>query len=55
MHCPGMLFPYARRIVSDVVADGGYSPLMLSPIDFLGLYLKKKREQLPPAEQATIN
>lgn len=55
VHCPGMLFPYARRIISDVVMDGGYAPLMLSPIDFLGIYLQKKRDQLEHSEQATIN
>jgi preprotein translocase subunit SecB len=35
---PHMLFPFARRIISDVVRDGGMPPLMIEPIDFLGLY-----------------
>jgi len=38
---PHMLFPYARRIISDVVRDGGMPPLMIEPIDFLSLYRNK--------------
>ena len=36
-----MIFPFARRIVSDVVRDGGMPPLMIDPIDFAGLYQSK--------------
>jgi preprotein translocase subunit SecB len=39
--CPSMLFPYARRILSDVTRDGGFPPLMLDPIDFGRLYQQK--------------
>lgn len=42
IYCPSMLFPYARRIVSDVVRDGGFPPLMLDPIDFAVLYQSHK-------------
>ena len=38
---PHMLFPFARRIVADVVRDGGMPPLMIEPIDFAGLYRAK--------------
>ncbi len=38
--CPFVLFPFARRVVSDVTRDGGFPPLMLDPIDFHQLYLK---------------
>ncbi len=44
VHCPNILFPYARRIISDTVRDGGYPPLMLAPIDFMGLYQQKKNQ-----------
>lgn len=36
--CPFVLFPYARRIVSDATRDGGFPPLMLEPIDFFAMY-----------------
>ena len=40
--CPTMIFPFARRILSDVVRDGGFPPLYLDPIDFSQLYRNKK-------------
>ena len=44
IYCPNMLFPYARRIVSDSVRDGGFPPLMLDPIDFAALYQRHIQE-----------
>jgi preprotein translocase subunit SecB len=38
IQAPHMLFPFLRRIVSDVVRDGGMPPLMIEPIDFMALY-----------------
>ena len=38
IECPRMLFPFLRRIVSDVTRDGGFPPLNLENIDFLKLY-----------------
>ncbi|MEZ5757697.1 MAG: protein-export chaperone SecB [Emcibacteraceae bacterium] len=38
VEAPRQIFPYARRILSDVTRDGGFPPLMLEPIDFAGLY-----------------
>ena len=38
IECPRMLFPFLRRIVSDVSRDGGYPPLNLENIDFVSLY-----------------
>jgi preprotein translocase subunit SecB len=45
VYCPNILFPYARRVISDVTRDGGFPPLMLAPIDFYGLYMQKKSQQ----------
>jgi len=41
---PHMLFPYARRIISDAVRDGGMPPLMIEPIDFAGLFRSKQAQ-----------
>lgn len=41
---PHILFPYARRIISDAVRDGGMPPLMIEPIDFAGLYRSKQAQ-----------
>lgn len=46
IECPRIIFPFARRIVSDVTRDGGYPPLMLDIVDFAGIYraeLEKRR------------
>ena len=44
VHCPFLMFPFAREIVATVTRAGGYPPLMLDPIDFASLYLAKKKE-----------
>jgi preprotein translocase subunit SecB len=36
--CPTILFPFVRRVLADVVRDGGFPSLMLDPIDFARLY-----------------
>ena len=38
IECPRMIFPFLRRIVSDVTRDGGFPPINLEPIDFMALY-----------------
>lgn len=38
IECPRMIFPFARRIVSDVTRDGGFPPVNLEMIDFVALY-----------------
>jgi preprotein translocase subunit SecB len=44
IECPRLLFPFMRRIVSDIVSDGGLPPLMIEPIDFAALYRSKVME-----------
>lgn len=39
--CPTLIFPFARRILSDMVRDGGFPPLLLEPIDFGRLYAQR--------------
>lgn len=38
IECPRMIFPFLRRVVSDVTRDGGFPPLNLENIDFMSLY-----------------
>ncbi|MWV27050.1 protein-export chaperone SecB [Aurantiacibacter rhizosphaerae] len=42
---PRLLFPFARRVVSDAIRDAGFAPLMLDPIDFNGLYVQRMQQQ----------
>ena len=51
IECPRLIFPYLRRIVSDVTRDGGYPPLNLEQVDFLSLYraeLARRQASQPP-------
>ena len=38
IECPRMMFPFVRRIVSDMTRDGGFPPFNMDPIDFVALY-----------------
>ena len=42
---PRVLFPFARRVVADVIRDGGFPPLLIEPIDFAVLYQRHLEEQ----------
>ena len=41
IECPLILFPFLRKIVADVTGDGGFAPLMLSPVDFAALFQQR--------------
>ena len=54
IQAPHMLFPFVRRIVSDVVRDGGMPPLMIEPIDFAALFRARAAEnQMRPGSLPT--
>lgn len=38
IECPRLLFPFARQIVAETTSAGNFPPVMLDPIDFLGIY-----------------
>jgi len=42
---PRLLFPFARRIISEATVDAGFPPLLLDPIDFAGLYMQRAAQQ----------
>ncbi len=42
---PRILFPFARRIISEATVDAGFPPLLLDPIDFAGLYMQRAAQQ----------
>jgi preprotein translocase subunit SecB len=43
---PRLMFPFARSILAEVTRDGGFTPLLLNPIDFNEIY---SRRSTPPA------
>ena len=42
--CPNTLFPYARNAISNLVADGGFPPLVLQPINFEQVYAQRMQQ-----------
>jgi preprotein translocase subunit SecB len=44
IECPRLLFPFARQMVAEAVRNGGFPPLYIDPIDFVGLYRRKAAE-----------
>jgi len=51
IECPRLLFPFAREIVAATVRNGGFPPLLLDPVDFVGLY-RQRMSQIQPAGEA---
>lgn len=52
IECPRLLFPFVRRIISDVTRDGGLPALNIDTVDFLALYrqeLARRAEVQKPA------
>jgi preprotein translocase subunit SecB len=43
-YCPGLVFPYAREAISDLVAKGGFPQFLLQPLNFEAMYLKQAEE-----------
>lgn len=37
-----LIYPFARRVISDVTRDGGFPALQLEPIDFAGMYAERR-------------
>jgi len=46
IHCPTVLFPYAREVVADATMRAGFPPVQLAPINFEALY----QQQLAQAQ-----
>jgi preprotein translocase subunit SecB len=52
IECPRLLFPFAREIIATAVRNGGFPPLLLDPVDFVGLYRQKVAQQQPVSPPA---
>ena len=49
-----VLFPYVREVVSDLTMRGGFPPLILSPVNFDGLYQQHLQQQKAEADEGKI-
>lgn len=50
IECPRLLFPFAREIIATTVRQGGFPPLLLDPVDFVGLY-RERMSRMQPVNQ----
>ena len=48
IECPRLLFPFARNVLSDVSREGGFPPVLLQPIDFVGLWQARRAQAAQP-------
>lgn len=53
IECPRLLFPFVRRIISDVTRDGGFPPLNIDTVDFLALYRQELARRAEAQAQET--
>lgn len=55
--CPNILFPYAREVVSDLVAKGGFPQLLLAPVNFDALFAQhvQQAQQNQAANTDSVN
>ncbi|WDI32800.1 protein-export chaperone SecB [Hyphococcus flavus] len=49
VECPRLLFPFMRQIVADATRNGNFPPLMLEPIDFMGIYIANAQRKAAAA------
>jgi preprotein translocase subunit SecB len=44
IECPRFMFPFVRKVVSDLTSEGGFPPFMLDPIDFAAIYAARQNQ-----------
>ncbi|MCD7099892.1 protein-export chaperone SecB [Stenotrophomonas sp. MMGLT7] len=52
--CPGILFPYVRTLVSELIQAGGFPPFYLQPINFEALYAETLRQRAQQGETPSL-
>ena len=53
--CPGVLFPYARQAVSDLILRGGFPPFLLPPVNFESLFQQSLDQATAQQSNAPVN
>jgi preprotein translocase subunit SecB len=53
-YCPNVLFPYARQAIGDLVAQGGFPPFYLQPINFEALYAEGLRRRAEAGQGGAV-
>ena len=55
IEAPRLLFPFARQIIAECSQNTGFPPLLLDPIDFAGLFVKRQQEKQAQAQPKPAN
>ena len=53
IHCPAVLFPYARETIADATMRAGFPPVHLAPINFDALYQQQLAQAAAGAPAVT--
>src|SRR3954447_3084411 len=54
IEAPRLLFPFARQVIAEAVANTGFPPLLLDPIDFASAYMAQVEAAQQQGEQPAI-
>jgi preprotein translocase subunit SecB len=55
IECPRLLFPFAREVIATSTRNGGFPPLLLEPVDFVGLYRQRLAAGQPAPAAPPLN
>jgi preprotein translocase subunit SecB len=53
--CPNILYPYVRETISDLVARGGFPPVLLAPVSFEAIYAQRQQAAAGAAQPQAAN
>lgn len=53
-YCPTLLFPFARQVVANHIAEAGLPPLLLAPINFDALYHQQQKASENPSATESV-
>jgi preprotein translocase subunit SecB len=53
--CPNTLFPYARQLISTLVAEGGFPPLVLQPVNFEQMYAQRMQQMMEEQKEGAAD
>lgn len=54
-YCPGVLFPYARKAVSDLAGAAGFLPITLPAINFDAMYQQRQKQAQETGSQKKVS
>ena len=53
--CPNILYPYVRTIITNMVMEGGFPNLYLTPVNFDALYMQQQEQSGKEAASDAVN